>query len=237
MIRYFYSINQKIIEYQLGLQLSLGRILMFHQVSDMKKNILPGIYITYISFKKLMDKLLNLGHEIISLSDIKKKINLSDTSIALTFDDGYSDLYKYVAEYLFSKNVPFTIFATTGLLNKTDYLTNEQLKDFSNNPLCTIGSHTVNHPILSQINNIESMQEIKNSKCTLEDIISKEIEYFAYPYGSHYAVSKRDIENVKKSGYSLAFGTINSFLSEKALKNKWFLPRINVSEQTFQRIE
>jgi peptidoglycan/xylan/chitin deacetylase (PgdA/CDA1 family) len=184
-----------------------------------------------------MDKLLNADHQIISLSDIKKKINLSDTSIVLTFDDGYSDLYRYVAEYLFSKNVPFTIFVTTGWLNSHNYLSIEQLKDLSNNPLCTIGSHTINHPILRQINNIESIQEIKNSKCTLEDIISKEIEYFAYPYGSHYAVSKRDIENVKKSGYSLAFSTINSFLSEKALTNKWFLPRINVTEQNFQRIE
>ena len=66
----------------------------------------------------------------------------------------------------------------------------------ANNPLHTIGSHTVTHPDLTKLSVTNIDSELINSKNYLENITNKPIEYFAYPYGNY---NKIVIENVKKA--------------------------------------
>ena len=46
-----------------------------------------------------------------------------------------------------------------------------------------IGAHTVNHPILTQLDEVEAGTEIRDGKARLEALIERPVELFAYPNG------------------------------------------------------
>lgn len=115
--------------------------------------------------------------------------NLNIDSISVSIDDGYKDTLKGV-EILEKYNVPYTIFISTGLLNKKKYLTNRDLLDLSLSNLCTLGTHSVSHTHLSKISKENQYKELSQSKYDLENIIGKNIEHFSYPYGDFDISSK-----------------------------------------------
>jgi peptidoglycan/xylan/chitin deacetylase (PgdA/CDA1 family) len=80
------------------------------------------------------------------------------------------------------------------------FLSIEDLREFSQHPLITIGAHTQNHPQLSSIPKEEQKLEIAESIEALEKIIGKPIQYFAYPFGlkSDYNSHSIDILNQLK---------------------------------------
>ena len=81
-----------------------------------------------------------------------------------------------------------------------------------------------------------STQEIMNSKLILKKIISREVDYLAFPYGSVYAVSKREIKYAQEAGYKLAFSSLKGYLSNEAFHERWFLPRINVNGLNYKKL-
>lgn len=125
-------------------------------------------------------------------------------SISITIDDGYSDCMQ-VADFLRQKKIPFSIFIIMNKIGYPGYLSNEDLKILSQNEFCTLGSHTLNHPYLTSIKTQEAINEIKDSKNFLEQIIMKKIDSFSFPYGDYndtllnFAFSQ--YENVLSSDY------------------------------------
>lgn len=210
-----------------------GKVLMFHQVDNCRENWIDNnISITYDSFKLLIEHLIKEGKRFSSINEIG-----TGDKLFITFDDGFSDIYTNAYPVLKVYNIPFCIFITTGYINKENYLTFDMLKSFTSEPLCTIGSHTISHPLLRYERNIISCGEICKSKSVLEEYIGKEVQYFAFPYGSIYACSMKDVRNVQKAGYNMAFSALNSHLSEKAINSKFFIPRINVNEKNYLDME
>lgn len=210
---------------------------MFHQVLDKQTLKFDNLSITYKSFDTLIQSSINEGCNFISIRDIENENHLNSKSIALTFDDGFVCIYNFLAPYLIDKCIPFAIFIVTDLINKPRYLNYDQLKALSRSTLCTLGAHSVSHPLLRKLNAEDSKSEIVDSKKILNNLFSVDIDYFAYPYGSVYAVSYRDIINVKEAGYKLAFSSVNGCLSTKSCKRKWFLPRINVNELNYYKLK
>ena len=82
-----------------------------------------------------------------------------------------------------------------------------------------IGGHTVNHPILATLSNMEALDEIKQGKKILESIINKRVRYFAYPNGKpHQDYHLDQAEVVKNIGFDAAVTTewgVSSTLSDK----------------------
>lgn len=128
-------------------------------------------------------------------------LNVEDASrnkAVITFDDGYESVSLVAAKILTDKNIPFTCFITTSFIGKEGYISIEQLKNLSDNPLCTIGMHSDQHIFWRN----KSSKELENDyiKCRriLADIIGYEPCYYAFPYGSVLAVSKKNIRVIKK---------------------------------------
>jgi peptidoglycan/xylan/chitin deacetylase (PgdA/CDA1 family) len=71
-----------------------------------------------------------------------------------------------------------------------------------------IGAHTKSHPILTSLQEEEAEDEIRGCKYKLEDILQKNIDFFAYPNG-HYGVDFVDIHKdiVRAAGFSAAVTT------------------------------
>lgn len=81
----------------------------------------------------------------------------------------------------------------------------EQVKTLSQEPLCTIGGHTVTHVALNRL----SMEILDSEIMTGINIIKVhtgyEPKYFAYPYGSEKENSEREYNYVRNSDIKMAF--------------------------------
>jgi peptidoglycan/xylan/chitin deacetylase (PgdA/CDA1 family) len=74
-----------------------------------------------------------------------------------------------------------------------------------------IGSHTVNHKILTRVSIAEAQHEIAISKEMLESKLEKPIDLFAYPNGKAQDFNV-EVQNVlRTSGYSAAATTFDGF--------------------------
>ncbi len=61
----------------------------------------------------------------------------------------------------------------------------DQIKEIANDSLFTIGSHSLTHANLAEINPKEAYEEILSSKKILEDICGHTIDEFAFPFGTY----------------------------------------------------
>ena len=196
-------------------------IYMFHSIYGGETN--PKEFKTNKkSFELFLQKELK-KRRVSSMSQIIEK--KSKMSFAITFDDVFENVYTNAYPILKRYRVPFTLFVSTGLLDQPGYLTSSQLLELSRDGLCTVGAHTVNHVRLRT--DKQSYQEIVDSKKELEDMIGRKIEFFAYPYGSIFACSRKNIKQVEKAGFSAAFSTMTGFIPLKFDKYRFFLPRNN----------
>lgn len=82
-----------------------------------------------------------------------------------------------------------------------DTLTWEQIQEMCDSGLCTIGSHTVTHPVLTKQLGNEARREIEESKRIIEKKMQQEVLHFSYPY-SFWNEQVQDI--VLESGYKTA---------------------------------
>lgn len=87
-----------------------------------------------------------------------------------------------------------------------------------------IGSHTLNHPILSKVESDEKRKELINSKRVLEERLQVPVRTFCYPNSSPGDIDAEVIMNVKKAGYiGAVFGT------DLAAWDPYLVPRMGLS--------
>ncbi len=99
----------------------------------------------------------------------------------------------------------------------------EQAREMDANNL-SVESHTVTHPILTNIDQARLDFELQTSKKRLELILGRRIEHFCYPNGSLDARVRKSVEN---AGYKSAVTTAYGFNRKDA--NRFLLNRIDAS--------
>ncbi|MFH1759251.1 MAG: polysaccharide deacetylase family protein [Patescibacteria group bacterium] len=135
----------------------------------------------------------------------------SNNKVIITFDDGFKDNYINAYPILKKYNIPAIIFITTGWLGKKINFRNEvvlemmnldELKKISSDGLVKIGVHTINHPRLTNLSDVEIRQELVVSKNLLEKELGAIINSFAYPYGDYDDRVKKIVEGYFKHIYT-----------------------------------
>jgi peptidoglycan/xylan/chitin deacetylase (PgdA/CDA1 family) len=91
----------------------------------------------------------------------------------------------------------------------------------------SIGSHTLNHPMLSQQPSDLAWKEISESRGLLEDAIGKPIWALAYPFGDPGSVMTREMQMADQAGYQCAFMNVGGGFG--ASLPMFALPRVHVS--------
>ncbi|WP_321516722.1 polysaccharide deacetylase family protein [Marinifilum fragile] len=99
-----------------------------------------------------------------------------------------------------------------------------ELKRLSENSLITIGSHTYHHPITIKCSDAELNFEYRESKKTLEEWLSVEINSFSFPNGDY---NQRDLDLLKKYNYKMAF-TVNPELNSNII-SEFQIPRVSIN--------
>lgn len=109
-----------------------------------------------------------------------------------------------------------------GISLERSAMTEAELKRFANHPLVTIQSHTMNHPILTNLSPATLYKELRESKKCLEEWMGYSIDVFSYPNGN---VGSREIEALKANGYNYAFTTSPTNFDINNI-NAYLLPRM-----------
>jgi len=112
-------------------------------------------------------------------------------------------------------------------------LTWQQIDELSQDPLVTIGAHTVNHLPLNSLTEERSTFEILESKRIIESKINKEVKHFCYPLGSY---GRKEIKILEKSSYASATTIKMANIFEENLNHPFALPRIMINSLTTEKI-
>jgi len=201
---------------RLGAARSRVRILYYHSISDapIRSSVSPG------AFESQLEHLVREGYTLLSLPQAIQRL-ASDTafgerSAVVTLDDGFQDNYEHALPILLRLKVPATVFLTVGYIG-TGRLPTLTRTDFMPRPLdwrevkemqaqgIEFGSHTITHPMLSQVPPEVARREIGDSKRMLEDRLGTEVPYFCYPRGD---VNDAVKTIVRDEGYRAACSTL-----------------------------
>ena len=186
-------------------------------------------------FRKQMEALRDLGKPIISMEQFMKwksgEGTLPPQSFLITIDDGWKSVYTDAFPVLKELNFPFTIFLYKRYVDGGGRaLTTPMIEEMLASGLCSIGSHSVDHPFPSKFRAAAKKGEEANlaflntefgdSKAFLEKKFGKSVPTYAYPGGY---VTDEMFPVAKKHGYKYLF-TVNPGMTRLDTDNL-LLPR------------
>mgnify|MGYP001187649587 CR=1 FL=1 len=175
-------------------------ILLYHSIAEESGNplIMPPD-----RFQRQMAYLRDMGYHPLFFGELRdwKKGRLPQKSVIITLDDGYADNYAAAFPVLKRTGMKATIFAITGKIGHTGYLTWEQLRAMELFGFVDTQSHTVSHPDLTKLNAGEKSRELLRSREAIHRYLGHWPLAFAYPYGKYDDAS---VQAVRFAGYRYA---------------------------------
>ena len=109
-----------------------------------------------------------------------------------------------------------------------------QLAALATDPLVTIGAHTVNHPILSKVDDKAVRAELENSRAVIEAALGVRPRHLAYPVGDQSAAGPREFKIAAELGFNTAVTTRPGVIFPQHVKHLTALPRVSLNGN-FQR--
>jgi peptidoglycan/xylan/chitin deacetylase (PgdA/CDA1 family) len=169
-------------------------ILMYHSITEQDESGVGAYYRTATApavFARHMKYLHDNQYKTVDLAEAAQRLQNGRTAekfAVITFDDGYSDIYRHafpeIQRYGFSATVflPTAYIGTTPLQFKgKDCLTWSEVRELRRSNIA-FGSHTVTHPQLATLNESAVKSEITDSKKAIEDNMGESVDTFAYPF-------------------------------------------------------
>lgn len=215
-------------------------ILMYHQVGDFKNiHTLKANYCHYKRFARQMAMLKLTGQHVIPMSEVPRFLagegDYPDRCVAITFDDGYENFYQYAYPVLKKYNLPAMVYVVSGQFSGSSewlredghkpqaLMSREQIREIHANGI-EIGSHSVSHPRLAQLDTEACYHELRQSKNDLETLLGDTVDHICYPYGSFSDMVE---QQSRRAGYVVGTTTVKGLVLPA--QNLLALPRKAVS--------
>lgn len=99
----------------------------------------------------------------------------------------------------------------------------DEIREMANDPICTIGGHSISHPAFNMLTDDELEREVQGGCERLEQCIGKKIEHFAYPFGSPNEIGEREHFFLSKMGFKSICTTDGGYITKNTDINR--LPR------------
>ncbi len=113
----------------------------------------------------------------------------------------------------------------------------EDVKNISFDPLVTIGAHSVNHYNLRKLTPSDLEYELRTSKERIEEKIGRNVDHFAYPFGSKSTAGRREFEAAASTSFKMATTTRGGNIFPRHKEHLYCLPRISVTWEDFHYID
>lgn len=188
--------------------------LMYHSVQPGRNKPDWPWAVSKQQFSEQLDVLAAEGYVTPTISELfTRSQSWPERTALITFDDGYADNLDACAE-LQRRGMRATWYVVSGSVGKAPQWPDDGRPSgrmLNPSELCEmqaagmeIGSHTVNHVRLTDVDDARLMQELTDSKAALEAILGKAVTSFAYPYGAWDA---RCAIAAQQAGYTSACTT------------------------------
>jgi peptidoglycan/xylan/chitin deacetylase (PgdA/CDA1 family) len=188
------------------------RILMYHRVATQpvgdQLTVAPALFARQMEILARSCRVVSLDQAVAELGQERVR-----PAVAITFDDGYRDFLTQALPVLRRLGLPAAIFVTTRFSDQTAahpryprtddrlHLDWSELRELAASPDVTIGSHTLSHPFLPDLDHDASGREIAESRTLLQERLDLPVDFFCYPSGGH---GPRELDHVAKAGYRAA---------------------------------
>ena len=104
--------------------------------------------------------------------------------------------------------------------------TGTNLARLAADPLVTIGSATVNYPVLSNLRDVEAQREIAMGKAVAETAFHRDVRHFAYPFGDRASWGRQHVVMAQEAGFASAVSDIPGIVEARGRTNLHALPRV-----------
>jgi peptidoglycan/xylan/chitin deacetylase (PgdA/CDA1 family) len=197
---------------------------MYHQVGE-PADAERRYVVTERAFDAQMESLSEGGFEVVSVGGALAAPS-SRPRVVLTFDDGSASDRLFAADRLRARGFGATFYAVPGLFGRPGFLTAAQARELVDMGF-EVGSHSMTHRYLTDLDPEALREEVAGSKRSLEDVLGRRVRHFACPGGR---VDRRVTEAVRAAGYdSLATSRIGV---NAAGADAFALARVPVYRQT-----
>lgn len=182
---------------------SKASILMYHSVGENTAEFT----VSPKRFEQHLRYLVDHKYKIVSLSSLVEFLRtgrLLRSSVSLTFDDGYEDMYTVVFPLIQELNIPISIFLTTGHVGNAfstsrgdtiPMLSWEQIRTMHESGLVEFLPHGRMHHSLSILSYEEAKAEIQGALADLEEKLGTVPRIYAYAKGKYSAETIRILAN------------------------------------------
>ena len=167
---------------------------MFHTIDDRDSAISfpPQV------FQRAIGKLHDFGYQTLNLLEtwkgLRQGTEFPKRALIITFDDGYETVYKEAFPVLQRYGMSATVFLTVGdqktgngrlpSLEGRSMLSWSEIREMQRGRI-DFGAHTLTHPDLTRLSTQLAKSEICDSKMIIEDMLSAQVDTFAYPFGRY----------------------------------------------------
>jgi peptidoglycan/xylan/chitin deacetylase (PgdA/CDA1 family) len=93
-------------------------------------------------------------------------------------------------------------------------------------PKVTLGSATVNYPVLSNLKDAAALREMTMGRAVAEAALRREIRHFAYPFGDRDAFGRHHVAMAAEAGFISASSAVPGVVETEGRSSLHALPRI-----------
>lgn len=210
-------------------------ILCYHAIDPLWHSALsvtPDVFRRQCEWLRHNRRVLPLAE---AVGRVRPSGRIPDRVAAMTFDDGLASLHQHALPILAENDIPATVFLVAGTLAPTaqpvnwiDGISDKTLRALDLDEILEMkaghiefGSHSYAHRDMTRLTEAECIQDFRNSKQLIEDLLKQPVRFLAYPRGLHSDHVRR---GAKRAGYKYAFGTAR--LGRNS--SPWGIPRMGV---------
>jgi peptidoglycan/xylan/chitin deacetylase (PgdA/CDA1 family) len=144
--------------------------------------------------------------------------------------------YEFLVSWMRTLSPPDLTFAINDLckrysvdlvaLSRSVSMDWDDLVRLAADPLVTIGSATVNYPVLSNLKEANAHREIAMGKAVTEAALHRPVRHFAYPFGDRESWRREHLVMAQEAGFASAVSAIPGVVETKGSTNLHALPRL-----------
>jgi peptidoglycan/xylan/chitin deacetylase (PgdA/CDA1 family) len=105
----------------------------------------------------------------------------------------------------------------------------DELKSFADDPLVTIGAHTITHCNLAKQSEEVALHELTTSRHRIEAALGRPVLHLAYPYGDRVAAGPREFKLAQAAGFKTAVTTRPGMIFPESADHLTALQRVSLN--------
>jgi peptidoglycan/xylan/chitin deacetylase (PgdA/CDA1 family) len=104
-----------------------------------------------------------------------------------------------------------------------------ELKPFADDPLVSVGAHSITHCNLAKQTEEIAAREMAISRTRIENVLQRPVAHLAYPYGDKDAAGRREFALARAAGYETAVTTRPGMIFPGSGDHLTALPRVSLN--------